>query len=211
MVSRVNLEKLLRSATATSLVRRSIFAAPPDQSYILGLRLWRGPRASNLFARCRRVNSEYVALYDSLRVIMAQGFLDFLLDPTDDDLDAPTAADDLFSPPPASTSLSSDPGWWLFGDNKSALHLANSTVVQKRSKHLNLRLHTVRDKSRHLVYVPTGLNKADGLTKAVPFRTLLNIYTTPVETVDEDDDFVDEFDESGVCNFCLVLRASNTA
>ena len=148
---------------------------------------------------------------------MAQGFLDYLVGPPTDDLDAPElAAHDFLSPAsgksptPSATVHSAHPGWWLFGDNQSALHLANSTVVQKRSKHLNLRLHTVRDKAKHLVYVPSALIKADGLTKAVPFRTLLNIYSTPLETVDEDDDDVDDFDESGVCNFCLVLDRSKS-
>jgi hypothetical protein len=91
---------------------------------------------------------------------MRQGFLDFVhgTDDLDDDESAPL--DDLVP-----STISHDPRWWLFGDNQSSIALARSTVTQKRSKHMSVRLHTVRDKAKHLCYVPTDLNKADGLTK----------------------------------------------
>ena len=51
--------------------------------------------------------------------------------------------------------------------NKSALDLSKPTVVTKRSKHMDLRYHMVRDYSKYLCYCPTDLNLSDALTKPV--------------------------------------------
>ncbi|PLW25783.1 hypothetical protein PCANC_26551 [Puccinia coronata f. sp. avenae] len=61
----------------------------------------------------------------------------------------------------------------IFVDNRGAIDLALSQVSQNsfRTKHMDLRLHFVRDlvadKSVHLVYVSTQRNVADVLTKPV--------------------------------------------
>ena len=55
----------------------------------------------------------------------------------------------------------------MFVDNKSALDLSKSTVVTKRSKHMDLRYHMVRDYAKYLCYCPTDLNLSDALTKPV--------------------------------------------
>lgn len=71
---------------------------------------------------------------------------------------------------------------------------------------MSVRLHTVRDKAQHLCYCPTELNKADGLTKGVGLRALLNIYSTPRDPdMDDDDGDVDDYDESGVCSFVWMI------
>ena len=87
---------------------------------------------------------------------------------------------------------------WIFGDNQSALQLANSTVTSKKSKHLQLRLHHLRDHKDKLCYVPTDLNRQDGFTKCVPARVLWQIYggrgveAAPVEDVDG---AIEDFDD----------------
>ncbi len=67
----------------------------------------------------------------------------------------------------------------LFNDNTSALMLGRTSVATKRSKHMDLRLHLVRDYFQDLCYIKSADNKADGLTKAVPPNTLLGIFATP--------------------------------
>ena len=135
---------------------------------------------------------------------MRQGFLDFVHETDDIDRDSSDSLDDRVP-----DSNSADPRWWLFGDNQSSIALAQSSVTQKRSKHMSVRLHTVRDKSKHLCYVPTDLNKADGLTKGVGLKTLLNIYSTSIEKDEEfDTDEADDFAESAVVHLAWCCSSS---
>ena len=68
----------------------------------------------------------------------------------------------------------------------SALALSKSSLVGKRSTHMNLRLHMVRDFQKQLCYCPTGDNKADLLTKPVTSDLYLGIFDTrPVDVDDE--------------------------
>ena len=83
--------------------------------------------------------SEYVALYDTIKFSQSQGYLDWFLDEGELPL--------------------------LFCDNQSALNLSKATLVTKKSKHMSLRYHIVRDFAKDLCYVPTGVNRADPLTK----------------------------------------------
>ena len=72
--------------------------------------------------------SEYVALYDTIHMCEGQGFLDWFLLERELPL--------------------------VFADNQSALSLSKSSVITKRSKHMNLRFHKVRDHFRDLCYCP---------------------------------------------------------
>ena len=45
--------------------------------------------------------------------------------------------------------------------------LSKASIITKRSKHIQLRCHIVRDYVKDLAYCPTDLNRADCLTKPV--------------------------------------------
>jgi len=87
--------------------------------------------------------SEYMALYDMIKLTQSQGYLDWFLGGDGGKLPL------------------------TFTDNKSALDLSKSSVITKRSKHIQLRYHVVRDFVKDLCYCPTGQNRADCLTKPV--------------------------------------------
>ena len=95
--------------------------------------------------------AEYVALYDTIRLTQSQGFLDWFLH---EGVEIPL----------------------IFGDSESSLALSRSSVVTKRSKHIHLRFRTVRDFRKYLAYVPTGINKADPLTKAVSSEKYVGLF-----------------------------------
>jgi hypothetical protein len=103
--------------------------------------------------------SEYCALYDLLRITQSQGFLDWFQDQGT----LPT----------------------LFSDNQSALALASTSVTTKKSKHMEVRLHTLRDFAKDLCYVPTEVNKADPLTKPVPGDKYIGMFKTRVEDLED--------------------------
>ena len=54
-------------------------------------------------------------------------------------------------------------------DNQAAIQVGNTEAPTKKSKHINVRYHNVREKVSegyiHIEYVPTGEQEADGLTK----------------------------------------------
>lgn len=93
-------------------------------------------------------------MYDCIRLSNEQGYLSWFLD---QDQRVPL----------------------LFNDNKSALALAQTSVATKRSKHMDLRLHLVRDFCRDLCYCNTKINCADPLTKAVATEKYLQIFIAP--------------------------------
>jgi hypothetical protein len=64
----------------------------------------------------------------------------------------------------------------FFNDNKSALTLSQTSLATKRSKHFLLRLHEIRDHARKYLYVPSLLNRADPLTKAVLKEQYVSIF-----------------------------------
>ena len=94
--------------------------------------------------------AEYVALYDAIRMCENQGYLHWYIQ--DDKLPL------------------------VFCDNQSALSLAKSSVVTKRSKHMDLRFHKVREHFKDLCYVPTNLNKADPLTKPLVGSKYIDLF-----------------------------------
>ena len=54
-------------------------------------------------------------------------------------------------------------------DNQSAIKLAEHSMIRPRTKHIRIRYHWIREKVQNgevkLVYVPTGENIADAMTK----------------------------------------------
>lgn len=85
--------------------------------------------------------AEYVALYDTVKIIQSVGFADFF------------------------DSQSARPV--LFGDNQSSIVLAKTSLPTKRSKHMALRYHYVKEFAQDIAYCPTHDNMADPLTKPV--------------------------------------------
>ena len=86
--------------------------------------------------------AEYVSLYDTIRIAQSQGYLEWTI--LEDQLPL------------------------LFVDNQSAMDLSKSSIVTRKSKHIQLRYHLVRDFAENLCHVPSNLNNADVLTKARP-------------------------------------------
>ena len=67
----------------------------------------------------------------------------------------------------------------LFVDNQSAIQLVKNPVYHKRTKHIDIRYHFIREKIENgdiaVEYVPSEEQKADIFTKALPrerFRKL---------------------------------------
>eukprot|EP00392_Amoebophrya_sp_AT5.2_P003651 g3656.t1 len=123
--------------------------------------------------------AEYVAAFDTIRLSLGQGYLDWFM---------------------CERALP-----LTFVDNRSALDLSRSSIVTKRSKHIHLRFHVVRDHAQDLCWVPTDFNKADPLTKALPASAYLRFFhpdgEVPAEDTDaaeaeDDDDFDNEPDPS---------------
>ena len=116
--------------------------------------------------------SEYVALYDTIRLCENQGYLDWFLQERKLPL--------------------------VFSDNQSALKMSQSTVVTKRSKHIDLRYHKVRDHFKDLCWCPSDLNRADPLTKPLSGQKYLGIFKTPpgfdnISEVDSEEPTVQAF------------------
>ncbi len=98
--------------------------------------------------------AEYVGIYDTIKLSLSQGFLDWFLHERELPL--------------------------VFTDSQSALGLSNAALVTKRSKHIDLRYHVVRDYCKDLAYCPTGVNRADPLTKPMRSDKYLSLFMTPV-------------------------------
>ena len=77
----------------------------------------------------------------------------------------------------AEMSLTDSP---VFVDNSSAIMLAKKSKeeskLQKKSKHFLLRYHRVADENRRLAFCPTGLQKADSLTKLVSSNVNMGLF-----------------------------------
>jgi hypothetical protein len=100
--------------------------------------IWRSKRQSlRTHSTCE---SEFVAMYDCIRLCQSQGYLGWFLD-----------------------SRKELP--LIFSDNKSALALSRTSVATKRSKHYALRYMLVKDHFKSFSYVPTDVNLSDPLTK----------------------------------------------
>merc|ERR1712216_92068 len=131
--------------------------------------------------------AEYVAMYDAIRLTMNQGYLDCFQETGELPL--------------------------LFSDNQSALVLADSSLITKRSKHVQLRFHMVRDHVRSLCYCPTDLNKADPLTKPLMSSKDLSLFHTDLNSspfakealswTDDEEDGDEAADDVGRC--CYIF------
>jgi hypothetical protein len=95
--------------------------------------------------------SEYIALFDTLKLTQGQGYLDWLKE----NRAAPV----------------------LFTDNQSAIAVARATLPTKKTKHFLLRWHELRDHADLIAYCPTELNNADPLTK--PMQKPMMVFHTP--------------------------------
>ena len=67
-------------------------------------------------------------------------------------------------------------GVLLLGDNESSLKLAEHPVFHRRSKHIELKWHSIRERVAkgliRLQFVKSEFQAADMLTKAVPVKIL---------------------------------------
>ena len=95
--------------------------------------------------------AEYVGLYDTVKITQGTGYLDWF----DENYDRPT----------------------IFGDNQSSITVAKTKLPTKKTKHMLLRFHLVREYADDICYCPTGANMADPLTK--PMQKLLMFFQTP--------------------------------
>jgi hypothetical protein len=86
--------------------------------------------------------AEYIALYDTIKISKSQGFLEW------------TVLEEQLP--------------LIFVDNQSTTDLAKSSIVTKRTKHIKIRYHLVREFAKNLCHVPSNLNNADVLTKTHP-------------------------------------------
>lgn len=118
--------------------------------------LWSSRRQSVLsHSTCE---AEYVGLYDTIQMVQSSGFLEWFTE---------NGGKPLF-----------------FGDNMSSIALAKNDLPTKKSKHMQLRFHHVKEFSEDICHCPTGLNMADPLTK--PMAKPMMIFQTPkFETVTE--------------------------
>jgi hypothetical protein len=83
----------------------------------------------------------------------------------------------------------------IFADNKNAIDLTTNPLYHKRTKHIEMRWHWIREmmnrKKITLRYLPTSEMIADGLTKPLPapafskFRTMLNLSSWLIEGVNK--------------------------
>jgi hypothetical protein len=96
--------------------------------------------------------SEYVAAFDTIKLVRSQGYLDYFFDEDGDGFPL------------------------LFCDNQSAIALAKSSLVTKRSKHMHLRYHTVKDYMKSLCFCPSLLNRADPFTKPLQEKRYMELF-----------------------------------
>lgn len=65
-----------------------------------------------------------------------------------------------------------DEATMLLVDNQSTIKLAKNPEFHKRTKHIDIRYHYIREKCEsgeiYIAYVPTEMQKADILTKVLP-------------------------------------------
>ena len=91
-----------------------------------------------------------------------------------------------------------------FVDNQSALALGKTTMCSKKSKHIALRFHVVREHTKDLCYCPTDLNLSDPLTKPLCAEKYLGMFLAGIDDNSDsretvvDADFVHVFFSSAV-------------
>ncbi len=98
------------------------------------------------------MEAEYCAMYDCVRLSEEQGYLKWYLE--NESANFPL----------------------VFNDNKSALALSETSVSTKRSKHMHLRLHMIRDYVKDLCYCNTDINLADTFTKPLSHEKYVGLF-----------------------------------
>jgi hypothetical protein len=103
----------------------------------------------------------------------------------------------------------------LWVDNTSAINVAQSEETRPKSRHYALRYLRVRDAAEKLVFCPTGLQRADGLTKlscSVPQRRLLLHLHTPNNMLwMEEEDPEDDDDDPEAATAAEAAKAAEEA
>ena len=94
--------------------------------------------------------SEYIALFDTIRMSQSCGWLDWFIQ----NKEIPTT----------------------FTDNRSAIDLSAAEMVTKRSKHIDLRFHMVRDHAKDLCHCSTIVNRADPFTKPLTSEKYISLF-----------------------------------
>ncbi len=129
--------------------------------------------------------SEYIAAADTLILSEQTNFMDFFKEPPSKLVHANHGV-----------SLAEENSV-LWVDNQSAIATAKSTDLKPKSRHYALRYLRVRDAASRIVFCPTNLMKADGLTKlecSVPQRNLiLHHIDNPHWEVEDDTDTGEAF------------------
>jgi len=134
--------------------------------------------------------SEFVAISDVLIVSETNAFTTFY-DPAPVSLIEPTA--DGFIDPTSEEAI--------FSDNTAAVQIATSPELKTKSRHYAMRLWRVRDNAEKLVWCPTGMMKADGMTKLAispAQRRMLfhNVVNTSSKKVDDVEPASEEEEET---------------
>ena len=123
--------------------------------------------------------SEYVAMFDTIKIVQSQGFSDWFGDKIP----------------------------LIFVDNSSALVVAGSTLPTKKSKHMALRYHFVKEHFESLCYCPTDKNRADPFTKPLVAEKYLSIFHQDL-SANQRQKFIegDEEDEQyeAACRLCYA-------
>ena len=118
---------------------------------------WKSARQTiRAYSTCE---SEYVACADALAIEEQQGYMHFFTE-----------------------SAQPTPVWV---DNQSAIAIAKSEDLNKKTKHFALRYMRVRDASSRIHFVPTHLQKADALTKSVPYPVRLMMFHHTSDVLDK--------------------------
>ena len=120
--------------------------------------------------------SEYVAIFDGLRLTEQQGFLRSMLE---DENSFP-----LF-----------------FVDNRSAIDLAKTTVAAKKPKHFMLRWHAVRDRAQNLCWVDTNKNRSEPLTKGLSRDKHVAMFKAPEAHLAKEDEYEDDGPRVYFCQY----------
>ena len=133
--------------------------------------VWKSKRQSiRALSTCE---SEYVAIFDIIQLAKQQGWYDWF----EDSRELPLT----------------------FSDSQSALALSKNSIliVTKRSKHMNIRFHQVKDHLKDLCFVSSGLNRADPLTKSLHSGKYLALFKNELDfdckRVDDELDSVDPY------------------
>ena len=123
--------------------------------------------------------SEYVAIFDTIQLSRQQGWLEWF----EEGRDLPL----------------------IFSDSQSALALTKNSIITKKSKHMSIRYHEVKDRCKDLCFVSSGLNRADPLTKPLHGGKYLALFKNELSFDSEKADS-SEFSDSEGSDINLIGR-----